>query len=89
MPVDRHVDFYTWTRDSGLVFRCLIDILTEKFDPDLQVHIQNYITSQSLLQDVSNPSGSLTNGEGLGEPKFHVDLSSFTGNWGLVPSFCA
>ncbi|KAK3680732.1 glycoside hydrolase family 15 protein, partial [Podospora appendiculata] len=38
--------------------------------------------SQAKLQGVSNPSGSFSNGAGLGEPKFNVDLTQFTGAWG-------
>jgi glucoamylase len=33
------------------------------------------------IQHTSNPSGDFTSG-GLGEPKFMVDGSAFTGNWG-------
>lgn len=51
-------------------------------DEGLQPEIQNYITSQTHLQTVSNPSGDLSNGEGLGEPKFNVDMTAFTGAWG-------
>ena len=31
---------------------------------------------------MSNPSGDLSDGSGLGEPKFNVDESAFTGAWG-------
>ena len=31
---------------------------------------------------MSNPSGDLSDGDGLGEPKFNVDESAFTGGWG-------
>lgn len=48
----------------------------------LQAQILNYIYAQAQLQAVSNPSGSLSNGAGLGEPKFEVDGSGFTGAWG-------
>lgn len=40
------------------------------------------ITGQARLQTVSNPSGSLSDGTGLGEPKFNTDFSAFTGAWG-------
>ncbi|RQM05013.1 hypothetical protein DH86_00003734, partial [Scytalidium sp. 3C] len=49
--------------------------------PSLQQEIENYISAQAYLQTVSNPSGGLSSG-GLGEPKFNVDLSAFTGSWG-------
>ena len=50
-------------------------------DTTLRPHIDNYVTSQIQQQQVSNPSGTVSTG-GLGEPKFHIDLSAFTGGWG-------
>ncbi len=76
------IDWYTWTRDSALVFKCLVDRFTHSYDGNLQKLIQEYIAAQAKLQGVSNPSGSLSNGAGLAEPKFNVDLSAFTGPWG-------
>lgn len=77
-------DWYTWTRDSALVFKCIVDRFTHSYDGNLQKHIQEYIAAQAKLQGVSNPSGSLSDGAGLAEPKFNVDLSAFTGPWGKV-----
>ncbi|RJE18470.1 glucan 1,4-alpha-glucosidase [Aspergillus sclerotialis] len=74
--------FYTWTRDAALTAKCLIDTFIMTGDEGLQLEMQNYITSQARLQTVSNPSGDLSNGEGLGEPKFNVDMTAFTGSWG-------
>ncbi|PHH82914.1 hypothetical protein CDD82_4348 [Ophiocordyceps australis] len=74
--------FYTWTRDSALVFKSLVDRFTHNYDASLQHHIQEYIVSQAAQQAVSNPSGSLADGTGLGEPKFQVNLTAFTGEWG-------
>lgn len=74
--------FYTWTRDSALVIKGLVEIFDREYNETLQSHIQNYILSQAALQGVSNPSGVLEDGSGLGEPKYHVDKSAFTGNWG-------
>lgn len=48
----------------------------------LQPHIEDYIKAQAGLQGVSNPSGDLVSGAGLGEPKFMIDGSAFTGPWG-------
>ena len=76
------VDWYTWTRDSALVFKAIVDTFTNSYDAGLQTEIQNYIAAQAKLQGVSNPSGSLSDGAGLGEPKFNVDLTQFTGAWG-------
>ncbi|POS75945.1 glycosyl hydrolase family 15 [Diaporthe helianthi] len=74
--------WFTWTRDAGLVLKELIDIFANDYNTTLQADIQDYITAQARLQVISNPSGSLSNGAGLGEPKFNVDLSQFTGDWG-------
>ncbi|KAK3343986.1 glucan 1, 4-alpha-glucosidase [Lasiosphaeria hispida] len=74
--------WYTWTRDSALVFKGIVEAFTHSYDPALQTQIQNFIAAQAKLQGVSNPSGSLSSGAGLGEPKFRVDLTQFTGEWG-------
>ena len=59
--------FYTWTRDSALVFKTIVDeFLTG--NAALETEIQDYISAQAYLQTVSNPSGGLCSG-GLGEPK--------------------
>lgn len=62
-----------------------LKILIDTFiagNTSLQTEIENYLYAQAYLQTVSNPSGSLPNGAGLGEPKFEVDGSAFTGAWG-------
>ncbi|KYK55735.1 glucoamylase I precursor [Drechmeria coniospora] len=74
--------FYTWTRDSGLVFKSLVDRFINRYDAGLQRRIEEYIVAQAKLQAISNPSGSLSNGAGLGEPKFEANLEPFTGDWG-------
>lgn len=51
-------------------------------DATLESTIQNYVDSQAKQQAVSNPSGSLSDGSGLAEPKFYVNISQFTGSWG-------
>ena len=48
----------------------------------LRSHIQDYLQAQAILQTVSNPSGALSSGRGLGEPKFYANLTRFNGNWG-------
>ncbi|KAF9519201.1 carbohydrate-binding module family 20 protein [Hydnum rufescens UP504] len=67
---------YTWTRDSSLVFKLLIDQYTRRIDTTLLNQITDFITAEGILQGVSNPSGS------VGEPKFNVDETAFTGPWG-------
>ncbi|RAL65286.1 hypothetical protein DID88_000854 [Monilinia fructigena] len=65
--------FYTWTRDSALVFKTLVDtFISSSYSASLQQEIENYISAQAGLQTVSNPSGGLSSG-GLGEPKFNAD----------------
>ncbi|KAF5019186.1 hypothetical protein F66182_8814 [Fusarium sp. NRRL 66182] len=74
--------FYTWTRDAALVFKYVVDRFIQRYDAGLQRNIQEFIVSQARVQGVSNPSGSLSDGAGLGEAKYHVDLRAFTGGWG-------
>lgn len=50
-------------------------------DTDLLGVIEDYIDAQAYIQTISNPSGGLSTG-GLGEPKFNVDETAFTGSWG-------
>ncbi|CAD0040171.1 unnamed protein product [Aureobasidium pullulans] len=77
---DIYQDFYTWTRDSALVFKALVDQLIAG-NKSLEPLIQQYISAQANLQQVNNPSGGLCSG-GLAEPKFEVNLTPFTGAWG-------
>lgn len=58
--------------------------LVERFvagDTTLRQKLDDYVSAQAYLQTVSNPSGGPTTG-GLGEPKFNVDRTAFTGAWG-------
>ncbi|KAI0409703.1 carbohydrate-binding module family 20 protein [Xylaria palmicola] len=74
--------FYTWTRDASLTMKMIVDefLLGKK---QLEVHIENFIRSQAIVQTVANPSGTfLPNGAGLGEPKYNVDLARYNGAWG-------
>lgn len=50
-------------------------------DSDLLTVIEEYISAQAYIQTLSSPSGDLSSG-GLGEPKFNVDETAFTGSWG-------
>ncbi|KAL5334967.1 Six-hairpin glycosidase-like protein [Aspergillus crustosus] len=73
--------FFTWTRDSGLVIRTLVEMFRAG-DIELLPVIEAWISSQARLQGVENPSGGLADGQGLGEPKFLPDETPFTGTWG-------
>ncbi|PIL22798.1 hypothetical protein GSI_15493 [Ganoderma sinense ZZ0214-1] len=72
---------YTWVRDSSLVFKTLIDQFTTGEDNSLRGLIDDFTTAEAGLQQTSNPSGSVSTG-GLGEPKFNIDATAFTGAWG-------
>lgn len=74
---------YTWTRDSSLVFKELIDQYTlgRNSSAGLRTLIDQFVAAEAKLQQTSNPSGSVSSG-GLGEPKFNIDLTAFTGAWG-------
>ncbi|QRV93216.1 glycoside hydrolase family 15 protein [Ceratobasidium sp. AG-Ba] len=72
---------YAWTRDSSLVFKLLVDQYIGGRDTTLLTQIQNWVASQGRIQQVSNPSGTVSTG-GLGEPKFNIDETAFTGAWG-------
>lgn len=65
------------------MFKYLVDRFTHQYDAELQTLIEEYIVGQAKLQGVSNPSGSFSDGEGLGEPKFEADLTPYTGPWGM------
>ncbi|KAL9084744.1 MAG: hypothetical protein Q9165_007919 [Trypethelium subeluteriae] len=72
--------FYTWTRDSALTIKVLVDRLIAG-NTGLRTTIENYVAAQAIIQQTTNPSGGPTTG-GLGEPKFNVDETAFTGAWG-------
>ncbi|OJJ32607.1 hypothetical protein ASPWEDRAFT_52801 [Aspergillus wentii DTO 134E9] len=73
--------FYTWTRDAALT---MLDLIHDFINGDspLEPLIQQYITAQAKLQPVANPAGNLTTGASLGEAKFEVNGTAFTGPWG-------
>ncbi|EME44137.1 glycoside hydrolase family 15 protein [Dothistroma septosporum NZE10] len=73
--------FYTWTRDAALTIKCLSDQFLSGSSSSLEGTVQDYINAQAYLQTVNNPSGGLCTG-GLGEPKFNVNQTAFTGAWG-------
>jgi glucoamylase len=75
-----NIDWYTWTRDAALTYKALVERFVNG-DSSLKQKINDYVTAQAYLQGVSNPSGGPDTG-GLGEPKFNVDRTAFTGAWG-------
>ena len=53
--------FYTWTRDSALTFKSVVDTFIANYSSSLQQEIEAYIAAQARLQTVSNPSGVTQN----------------------------
>lgn len=64
-----------------MTFKVLIDEFIAG-ETSLESTIQDYVSAQAKLQAVSNPSGDLSDGSGLAEPKYNVDLTAFTDAWG-------
>jgi glucoamylase len=59
-------------------------MLVERFisgDNSLRQRIDDYVSAQAGLQGLTNPSGGPDSG-GLGEPKYNVNGTAFTGPWG-------
>lgn len=75
------IHLYSWTRDSALVFKLLIEDFVSGDDLSLRGLIDAYITAESLIQQTPNPSGAAGK-DGLGEPKFNIDGSPFLRPWG-------
>ncbi|KAF2448511.1 carbohydrate-binding module family 20 protein [Karstenula rhodostoma CBS 690.94] len=73
--------YYTWTRDAALTLKMVVDEFLHG-NGDLQYHIRDYVKAQAIVQTVSNPSGALASGRGLGEPKYYANLTRFNGDWG-------
>lgn len=72
---------YTWTRDAALVFKLIVEQYTRGEDNSHRKRIDDYVDAQAYLQTLDNPSGTMLTG-GLGEAKFNIDLTAFTGPWG-------
>ena len=81
-PSTENPDYlYSWTRDSALVFKLLIEDFVLGGDLSLRGLIDAYITVESRIQQTPNPSGAAGK-DGLGEPKFNIDGSAFLRPWG-------
>jgi glucoamylase len=81
------LDFFTWTRDASLTIKALVDRFVTTGDTVLEDTVKSFVSSQATLQRVDNPSGNIATG-GLGEPKFNVDMTAFTGDWGRPQVRC-
>ena len=63
-------------------------MLVDRFiagDTALEPRIQDYVNSTARIQGISNPSGSLSDGTGLGEAKYEVNEQAYTGAWVCIP----
>jgi glucoamylase len=58
----------------------LIDQYTSGQDTTLRGHINDFIAAEANMQQVANPSGTVSTG-GLGEPRFNINETAFTGAW--------
>ena len=70
--------FYQWVRDAAITIQGVIDEYEKSEDLALRDIIDNYANVQAQIQGTFNPSGGFATG-GLGEPKFMVDGTPFTG----------
>ncbi|KAH8551114.1 glucoamylase [Umbelopsis sp. PMI_123] len=73
---------YTWTRDAALTMKSLIERLVANKETSLIPTIEAYIKVQLTLQHIDNLSGNFSDLSGLGEPKFEINATEFTGDWG-------
>ncbi|KAH7398474.1 Six-hairpin glycosidase-like protein [Pyrenochaeta sp. MPI-SDFR-AT-0127] len=78
--------WYQWVRDAAITMNALVDIYAD--DPssslgsEMSTILDAYSSLQRVIQRTSNPSGTFDDLSGLGEPKFAVDGTPFTGSWG-------
>ncbi|KIW00420.1 uncharacterized protein PV09_07950 [Verruconis gallopava] len=87
-PSKEHPNYYyQWIRDAAITLATLVDWYEEDPTSYLSSKIvsimEAYAAFSHRLQHTPNPSGTFEDHlSGLGEPKFHVDGSAFTENWG-------
>lgn len=62
------------------MYKYLVDTYVSGRDSSLLQGIFDWISSQTKLQQVPNPSGTVDAG-GLGEPKFNINETEFTGEF--------
>jgi len=75
-PSRENPDYYfDWVRDTALTMRSLIDYWEIKRDPKIKKMILTWINAETYRQTLPALSG-------LGEPKYNIDGTGFTGPWG-------
>ena len=67
--------YYDWVRDTALTMRSLIDYYQLSNDQKIKNMIFTWIDAEAYRQNLPTYSG-------LGEPKYNIDGSGFTGPWG-------
>jgi glucoamylase len=75
-PSRSNPDYYfDWVRDTALTYRALIDYYEIKKDPKIKKMIMTWIDAEAYRQNQPTFTG-------LGEPKYFIDGSGYTGGWG-------
>lgn len=67
--------YFDWVRDTALTMRSLIDYYELKKDLKIQRMIFTWVDAEAYRQNLPTFTG-------LGEPKYNIDGSGFTGPWG-------
>lgn len=67
--------YYDWVRDTALTYRSLIEYYAVKKDPKIKKMIFTWVSSEAYRQNQPTFTG-------LGEPKYFIDGSGYTGAWG-------
>lgn len=67
--------YYDWVRDTALTYRSLIDYYELKKDPKIKKMIFVWVDAEAYRQNQPTFTG-------LGEPKYFIDGSGYTGGWG-------
>lgn len=75
-PSRSNPDYYfDWVRDTALTYRALIDYYELKKDPKIKKMILTWVDAEAYRQNMPTFTG-------LGEPKYFIDGSGYTGGWG-------
>ncbi|KZM24008.1 Glucan 1,4-alpha-glucosidase [Ascochyta rabiei] len=78
--------WYQWVRDAAITMNTLVDVYADDtsspFAASLSTTLDAYTSLQQTIQHTPNPSGRFDDLSGLGEPKFEIDGTPFTGSWG-------
>jgi glucoamylase len=84
--VDEPDYWFQWVRDAAITMNSIVDVYADipssLLASRLSTILDAYASLQYDIQHTSNPSGTFTDLSGLGEPKFQVDGTPFTGSWG-------